>query len=290
MKTPLIVIVGETASGKSSLALQLAQRFNGEILCADSATVRAEANIGTAKPTAEECELVPHHLLDIAAPDAPFSAADFQKQAIAAIEDIAGRGKLPIMVGGTGLYIDAILYEYEFREAADPELRQRLSALSVEELQVAAEVEGLDTSEIDTNNPHRLIRFIETGGEMASQQPLRDNTLVFGLQSDREELNERIEQRVDTMLENGLEQEVRQLAKAYGWGAPALKTIGYREWQKNFLGHQDIAKTRSLIIKSTKGLAKRQRTWFKRNKSIHWISTPVDLESIVDSVTTFLQN
>ncbi|MDL2363403.1 MAG: tRNA (adenosine(37)-N6)-dimethylallyltransferase MiaA [Patescibacteria group bacterium] len=289
-KTKLIVIVGETASGKSALALQLAQRFDGELICADSMTVRKEATIGTAKPTAAEQALVPHHLHDIVAPDADFSAAQFKEQAQQAIVEITARGKLPIMVGGTGLYIDSVLYDYEFRNAADAIERAVLNAKSLGELQAMVAERGLATEGIDTQNPYRLVRLLETGGQTAAKKPLRENTLLLGVRPLRQELLTRIENRVDAMLEAGLENEVKTLSENYGWSAPALNSIGYREWQDYFAGHNTMAETRLSIIKDTKDLAKRQRTWFGRNKSIHWLSTPIKYDDVVDSVTTFLSH
>jgi tRNA dimethylallyltransferase len=233
-KTKLVAVVGETASGKSSLALQLAQRFSGELICADSATVRRGMDIGTAKPTADERVLARHHLLDIVEPDDEFSVAQFKERADQAINEIASCGKVPILVGGTGLYIDSVLYDYQFRAVADPAERDRLNALSLQELQDAVTELDVDITGIDMHNPHRLIRLIETNGEDGTKQPLRS------------------------------------------------------EWQDYFLGNKNLAETRSQIIKDTKYLAKRQRTWFKRNKSIHWLTTPVILNDVVASVTTFL--
>lgn len=284
----LLVIVGETASGKSSLALRLAQRFNGEIICADSWTVRRGVSIGTAKPTVDEQTLVPHHLLDIVDPDEDFTAAVFKDLANAAIADIAGRGKLPIMVGGTGLYIDGVLYDYGFLPPGDRVDRQALNQMAASELIDRIKELGLPLGTIDIRNKRRLIRHIETGGELPTKQALRPNTLILGLRTEPDELNQRIVKRVDTMLDDGLEQEVRGLAERYGWDCEGLKGVGYSQWQDYFLGQQTLAETRQKIIKATQDLAKRQRTWFKRNKSIHWLITPVKWTTTVDTVTTFL--
>lgn len=239
----LICVVGETAAGKSALALKLAQQFNGEIICADSQTIRRGVDIGTSKPSSVEQKLVPHHLLDIIEPDQKFSAAQFQQQANKAIEDISGRGKLPIMVGGTGLYIDGVAYNYQFGVAGEPD-----------------------------------------------RGTLRPNTLIIGLKIEREELNERISKRVDAMLAAGLESEVKAQADEYGWDSEALRGVGYAQWNDYFEGGKSLAETRLAIIRATKDLAKRQRTWFKRNKSIQWSDTSVKWLEIVDTVTTFLDN
>ena len=287
---PLLVIVGETASGKSALALDLAEHFNGELICADSWTVRREVNIGTAKPPAADRARVPHHLLDVVGPDEDFTAAVFKGLANAAINDIMSRGKLPIMVGGTGLYIDGVIYNYGFLPAGDRHDREELSALSISELLAKIEAEDLELGDIDIRNKRRLIRLLETDGAEPTKQTLRDNTFIIGLQPDREQLKKRIESRVDHMLASGLEAEVAVLKERYGWGCEALKGIGYQEWQDYFLGSQSLEQTRQRIISGTVGLAKRQRTWFKRNKSIHWFSTPVDYTQVEDLVTTFLNN
>jgi tRNA dimethylallyltransferase len=284
----LLVIVGETASGKSGLAMRLAQKFGGEIICADSWTVRREVDIGTAKPTAEERKLVPHHLLDVAGPDEDFTAAVFKGLANAAITDIASRGKLPIMAGGTGLYIDGVVYDFGFLPAGDRINREALNLLSVPELLHKIADLRIEPGDIDTGNKRRLIRLIETNGAMPTRQGLRGNTLIIGLQTDREILEEQVIKRVDAMLADGLEDEVQALAGRYGWDCEALKGVGYAQWQNYFSGVQSLLETRQKIIKATLDLAKRQRTWFRRNKSIHWFAAPVNWHKVVDSVTTFL--
>jgi tRNA dimethylallyltransferase len=288
--SPLLVIVGETASGKSQLALQVAQRFSGEIICSDSWTVRREVNIGTAKPTPEEQALVPHHLLDIVGPDEDFTAAVFKELAIKAIDDISQRGKLPIMVGGTGLYIDGVLYDYGFLPAGDRGDREELNSLSIEQLLERIAAAGLELGDIDTRNKRRLIRLIETDGAAATKGPLRDNTLIIGIKTDRAELEQRVIKRTDAMIASGLEAEAAHIAERYGWDCEALKGVGYAQWRAHFLETETHEEVRQKIIKSTLDLAKRQRTWFKRNKSIHWFATPVNLTSVVESVTTFLDN
>jgi tRNA dimethylallyltransferase len=282
------VVVGETASGKSALAMELALQFNGELICADSWTVRREVNIGTAKPSAADQARVAHHLLDVAGPDEDFTAAVFKRLANAAIDDITVRGKLPIMVGGTGLYIDGVLFDYGFLSAGDRGEREALNALSVDELLAEIAAEGIELGDVDTRNKRRLIRLLETNGAQPSRQELRANTLILGLQADRTELEQRIEKRVDAMLAAGLEAEVKKLVDMYGWSCEALKGVGYSQWRDYFLGTQSFDETRAKIIKATKDLAKRQRTWFKRNDGIQWLSTPVNLEQAADIVTTFL--
>ena len=284
----LVVVVGETASGKSELALRLARQFDGEIICADSWTVRREADIGTAKPSAEERALVPHHLLDVVGPTEDFTAAVFKDLAQAAIKDISNRGKLPILVGGTGLYIDSVLYDYSFLPAGDRRAREELNQQSAEELLTRIDDMELDAGEVDKRNKRRLIRLIETNGAKPERHELRPNTLILGIKVERQALEKRIEKRVDNMLAAGLEDEVRGLAERYGWGCEALKGVGYAQWKSHFEGRQTLAETRQKIIKATLDLAKRQRTWFKRNKSIHWFSTPVNWQQVAELATTFL--
>ncbi|MFA5004220.1 MAG: tRNA (adenosine(37)-N6)-dimethylallyltransferase MiaA [Candidatus Saccharimonadales bacterium] len=283
--TPLVVIVGETASGKSALAMDLARKFGGELICADSWTVYKDFNIGTAKSSLSEQKQVPHHLLDVANPNTGFSAAEFKRLALRAIGDITTRHKLPILVGGTGLYIDSVIFDYSFLPPSNPEMRNELNELSLGQVLDRAREYGLDTTGIDLRNKRRVIRLIENGGIRPTKSPLRDQTLVLGVQVDREVLRRRIEKRVDVMLDTGLESEVSRLSKVYGWGVEPMKGIGYAEWQPYFAGDQTIAETRARIIKATLDLAKRQRTWFKRNKSIHWLS---DRSNAVEIVTTFL--
>lgn len=291
MKQPkLVVIIGETASGKSALALQLAQQFDGEIICADSWTVRRGVDIGTAKPSAADLAAVPHHLLDVVRPCEDFTAAVFKRLANQAIKSIANRGKLPILVGGTGLYVDGVLYDYGFLPASDRSARQELNKLSIDELLNRITEMGIDPGDVDKRNKRRLIRLIETNGARPAKQALRANTLVIGLKVDREVLKQRITARADAMIAAGLERETRQLIEQYGWDCEALKGVGYAQWREYFDGPQTMAETRQKIIKATLDLAKRQRTWFKRNKSVQWFSAPVKWSSVVDVVTTFLDS
>lgn len=285
---PLVVIVGETASGKSALAMKLAKKFNGEIICADSWTVYRGFDIGTAKPGASERARVLHHLLDVADPALGFSAPQFQKLALAAIEDIASRGKLAIMVGGTGLYIDSVIYDYTFLPASDASERAKLNSLALAELVQIASERGLSLENIDQRNKRRVIRLVENDGQLPNKSPMRTNSLVLGLSVPRDELEARIIDRVDAMLANGLEQEVESQAGHYGWRAEPMKGVGYREWQNYFEGVQSLEQTRSRIISASLQLAKKQRTWFKRNYSIHWLIERSKLAEADELVTTFM--
>lgn len=289
-QAPLICVVGQTATGKSSLALRIAQTWKGEIICADSWTTRREVNIGTAKPSVEDQKLVPHHLLNIVGPDEDFNAALFKELADKAISDIVGRGRLPIIVGGTGLYIDSVIYNYSFSTIGNRHDREQLDALSLIELLQKIDDLGIELGEVDVRNKRRLVRLIETSGARPTKQNLRDQTLLIGLRVENNELKRRVTGRVDAMIAAGLETEVRQLFEHYGWDCEALKGIGYAQWQEYFLGSENHDQVRQKIIQATMNLAKRQHTWFQRNKSIHWMDTPVKWLEVVDLVTTFLDN
>lgn len=284
MTSPLVVIVGETASGKSALALELAQRYEGEIICADSRTVYKGMDIGTAKPTLADQEKVQHYGLDLITPDCYFSAAQFQHIANEAIGDITRRGKLPILVGGTGLYVDSILFNFTFPPAPDSAERERLSALDVSQLQSEIIEKDLTMPSNSLNKRH-LARVIETNGIPGLKQGMRENTLVLGLRVDREELRMRIEKRVEMMISEGFLQEVEGLGKRYGFDAPGMLAPGYRAFAKYLTHEIAMDEAAADFIKSDLALAKRQRTWFKRNNGIQWLDYR---SNYVDLLTTFL--
>lgn len=281
---PIIVIVGETGSGKSAAALELAERIDGEIICADSRTVYRGMDIGTAKPTMAEQAAVTHHLLDVVTPDQAFTAAEFKDLANSAIADIKQRGKVPIMVGGTGLYVDAVLFDYDFRPAPDPRIREELMKMSVPELHEQIVQKGLDLPN-NSLNPRHLMRVLESDGQSSEKKPIREDALIFGLEIERERLKQRINKRTRQMIQDGLLEEAEVLAKQYGWEAPGMNAIGYRELKPFFDGLQTQEKTVLDINRDTLLYAKRQRTWFRRNKRIQW----QDSADLVSSITKWLQ-
>jgi tRNA dimethylallyltransferase len=177
------------------------------------------------------------------------------------------------------------LYDYSFLPKSDPKGRVELNMKSLDELILRIQELGLNTEGIDLRNKRRVIRLIENEGERPTKRSIRNNTLVLGMKVEREALGRRVTTRVDSMFAAGLENEVKQLARIYGWEAEAMKGIGYREWQPYFAGTQTLEVTREKIIKSTMDLAKKQRTWFRRNNSIQWVS---DRSNAVDLITTFL--
>lgn len=286
--SPLVVIVGETASGKTALSIDLAQQLNGEIICADSWTVYKGFDVGTAKPTKAEQQGIQHHLLDVADPAEGFSAAIFQRLAIKVIDDIASRGKMPIVVGGTGLYIDSLLYSYSFLPPADPEERERLNSLSLEEVMTIAHDMQLDTSQIDTRNKRRVIRLIENKGVMPTKASLRDNTIVLGIRRSINELRDRIVARVDGMVAAGLAEEVAQLGEQYGWNCEPMKAPAYRAFRHYCEGSISLDEAKFRMVQNDLQLAKKQRTWFKRNESIQWIDPEYSIESICEMVSKTL--
>lgn len=281
--SPLVVIVGETASGKSRLALELARRYGGEIISADSWAVRKELNVGTAKPTPQDLKTIPHHLLNVVKPCQAFTAAIYKRLALKAINDILSRGKLPIIVGGSGLYIDGVIFDFSFMPGSTISERNKLNKLSIEELLKIIRSKGFSLTGIDIRNKRRLIRLIENSGKKPTKKSLRPNTLILGLKTSRIELSSRVIDRTEKMLRAGLRQETKALASKYGWECEGLKGIGYKEWQAHFDGTQSLAETKAAIIKSTLDLAKRQRTYFKRNQFIQWVENVNEARAAIES-------
>jgi tRNA dimethylallyltransferase len=221
-KLPLVVITGPTASGKTGLAIELAQRFNGEIICADSRTIYKGMDIGTAKPTIAERAAIPHWGLDLVEPGQPFSVADFKTYADQKIYEIRARGHVPFLVGGTGLYVDAVLFDYQFGPAADPTQRAWLESLSLEALYDYCEKNNIKLPENDKNKRY-VIRAIERG----SMPPQRKSSpisisIIVGIATDRDVLRARIAQRSEQLFENGVVEEATLLGEKYGWNNAAM--------------------------------------------------------------------
>jgi len=284
----LIVVVGPTASGKSTLGLELALALGGEIICADSQTIRRGMDIGTAKPSQRDQKLVKHHLLDIIDPYDAYNAAKFKQDCLNAMADIRSRGKLPIIVGGTGLYIDAVIFDFNFADAADPEKRKLLNQKSVAELQIMHLKQDIDLPKNRLNKRH-LVRSLESGGLKALDKTLRPGTFIIGLDPGTEELNKKIETRVNAMLQNGFVEEVKSIVKKYGQPPAVWDAIGYKvimKWMDEG-GLSDDEYVRQALITATRHYAKRQRSWFKRNPYINWLQTTEQAQKLV---TTFLQH
>lgn len=282
-KIKLVAIVGPTASGKTALAVDLAEKFGGEIVCADSRTVYRGMDIGTAKPTPRERARVPHHLLDVVYPGETLTAAAFKALAEEQIADIAARGQVPFLVGGSGLYVDAVLYEYEFPTGADPERRRYLESLSDDALRELLAAEDPEAFErVDLANRRRVMRALETVGQSRSRSDLlRADTLLLGLRMNKEIAQDRISVRVEKMLEEGFIDEVRWLGERYGWESEAMTGIGYRAFADVVRGIKAVDEAKAETVRATINLWKRQMTWFKRNPAIVWLADAGDAERLV---------
>ncbi|KAB3527256.1 tRNA (adenosine(37)-N6)-dimethylallyltransferase MiaA [Alkaliphilus serpentinus] len=282
------MIVGPTAVGKTDTAIYLAKKYNGEIISADSMQIYRYMNIGTAKPTPVEMEGIPHHLLDIVEPDEEFSVAEFQQMAKEKIKEILAKGKLPIVAGGTGLYINSLLYDMDFTSTiSNWKLRNQLE----EEAQVKGnqyihdklkEIDPAAADRIHPNNVKRVIRALEVnyeGGEnignFSEDIPKSEdyNYLIIGLTRDREELYQQINKRVEIMVEEGLLEEVEDLlAMGYSEDLVAFKGLGYKEFFEYFRGEQSLEEAIEILKRDTRRYGKRQLTWFKRYQNIHWFN------------------
>lgn len=282
---PLLVLVGPTAVGKTAMAIQLAERLRGEIVSADSRYLYRYMDIGTAKPGATERERVPHHLIDVTTPDVSWSLAQYQAAAFAAIGEIQARGRLPILAGGTGQYIRAVVEGWQPPPSANTdglrlELEERFQARGLDGL--VAQLRELDPESartIDLYNPRRVIRALEvvlsTGRSFVGQRrklPPRLAIHTVGLSLPRALLYARIDQRVDSMLASGLVDEVRGLvARGYGWQLPAMSAIGYRQIGQHLRGECSLVEAADLIRRDTRVFVRRQANWFKPDDpGIHW--------------------
>ncbi len=266
----LLFIVGPTASGKSSLAMELARRFDGEIICVDSQTLRKRLDIGTAKPSVQEQQEIRHHLLDTIEPYERFSVVQFKELAESAIADIRRRGKVPIIAGGTGLYVDALYFDFNVSENSEnSEYKTELELMSVAELQGIIKAKGYPMP-INKNNPRHLIGVILRGGRQHNNtKPIQD-ALIFGLMPEDEVLKDRIAKRVDQMFADGLVDEVRDLINDYGEPPAKLDAIGYPIIARLINGGINEEEAKLLFVQAHWQYARRQKSWFKRNKNIVW--------------------
>lgn len=293
-KQLLTVVAGPTASGKTRLAIDIAKAVGGEIVSADSMQIYKYMDIGSAKPTAEERSEVKHHLIDFLEPDAEFSVADYTEAAHGVISDIAARGKIPVMCGGTGLYINSVVNDITFGETeTDYEMRAELQKYADKNgnealLKMLAEVDSVSAARLHPNNVRRVIRAIEfyrlTGQTISEHQDLTKRTdgryapVMFCIDWDREELYERINKRVDIMLKSGLIEEVRRLTyMGYTKALNSMKAIGYKEIIDYFNGEYTYEEAVELIKQSSRRYAKRQLTWFRRDDRIHWLDAKGNL-------------
>ncbi len=274
----ILIIVGPTASGKSSLAVELAKKYDGEIINGDSVSVYRELNIGSAKTTEQQQQGVPHHLLDYVEVSEEYSVARFQKDCRQAIEEISSRGKLPIVVGGTGLYIKAMLYDYDFKPTGSGEEKDYSSFSNEELYEMLKSKDEVSAQSIHPNNRKRVIRALQIAdsGTLKSESEAAQNhepiydSLIIGLTMDRDRLKERIDKRVDEMMKTGLLQEVTELNNRYSLSERCFSAIGYKEFREYFTGLQTLEETVELIKTHTRQFAKRQYTWFNHQMPVCW--------------------
>jgi tRNA dimethylallyltransferase len=312
----LIVLFGPTATGKTKVAIELAKRIDAEIISADSMQVYRGMDIGTAKPTLEERQGIPHHLIDIRNPDETWTVSDFVSEVKKLKSEIVKRGKVPIMVGGTGLYLWALLEGFSFPIApADKELRKRLEITPTALLYARlATVDPGAAGKIHPNDRKRIVRALEvyelTGRPISEWQkknvaaafgsPFKGSLppeatssnpeyLLIGLNLPRAQLYERINQRVDSMMEKGLIEEVRSLlAKGYSKELPSFQALGYKEVVDYLFGKWTKEQMIEELKKRTRNFARRQMTWFKRFSSVHWIEANLSTIEIINKILSLL--
>lgn len=302
-KPRIVAIMGPTASGKTALAIAVARRFGGEIVSADSRQVYRGMDIGTAKPSAEEMRTVPHHLIDIKNPNEDYTVAEYKDDALAVINTILKRGRLPVLAGGTGLYLKAVLENLDIPKAkADHALRTELEREIAEGGldAVFKKLVALDPEAayiVDGKNPRRVIRALEvaitTGEPFTAQRKKNDvlfDDLRIGIDPPPEILRKRIDGRIDRMIQNGLVVEVKGLMKKYGGRAAAFDAIGYREIIDHLNGAISLAEAVAAMKTSTWHYAKRQMTWFKKDKAIHWIQDPEEAFSLLARSQNLFKN
>lgn len=296
MKKTVIVIAGSTAVGKTKLSIEVAKKFNGEVISGDSMQIYRGMNIGTAKVTKEEMQDVPHYMLDIKEPNEAFSAADFQLYVQKYINEITAKGKIPIIVGGSGLYIQAALYNYNFSKQKRDEkitkrLEEELKNEGAEALHKRLEcIDPNQAAKIHPNNHRRVIRALEvyelTGETMSTYHDKQHkespyNIIFLGLEMERPLLYNRINKRIDMMLEEGLEKEVRELYDKGFKACQSMTAIGYKEFIPFFEGDQTYERSVELLKRNSRRYAKRQNTWFKNQLDLNWFI--IDPENVSGS-------
>ena len=301
MKPKIIVIAGPTASGKTSLAIELAKKIDGEIISSDSMQIYKEMNIGTAKVTNEEMQGIKHYLIDFVSPDERYSVSDFKKDAENAIEEILAKGKTPIIAGGTGLYIDSLIYSINYPDMEfDEEYRKKLMKIAdvsdgLNELyEEAKKIDPEAVEKISCNDKKRIIRILEiykqTGKNKTEQERLsrleevKYDYKVFALNMDREILYERINQRVDKMINDGLVEEVKYIKQKYDKYPTAMQALGYKEvveYLDNIINYDEMIEK---IKQETRRYAKRQLTWFRKNKETKWLNIQEGIEKNIQII------
>jgi tRNA dimethylallyltransferase len=301
----ILLLVGPTAVGKTSLALKLARELNAEIVSADSMQIYRGLDIGTSKPTAEERRRVPHHLIDVVDPDESFHAVQFQEAADSAIEDMQARGKTAMIVGGTGLYVKALLHGFFEDPSVDKfdKWEEKLNYYKLLGKTPHKTLESLDPSAAQRIHPNDEVRarralevFLRTGKSITDLQkkhgfqPDRYKALTIGLTMGREGLFERINARVDEMVRAGLLEEVRALmARGYSPDLPSMRSLGYRHMTKVIGGEMEMSEAVRRFKRDTRRYAKRQYTWFNNQEKVEWITAPFGAEGILETIRAFLR-
>lgn len=305
MKEDLLIFMGPTAIGKTGLSINLAKKLNGEIISSDSMQIYKHMNIGTAKITKKEMDNIPHYLIDIINPDEEYTVSNYQEDATKYITDINQRNKLPIVVGGTGLYINSLVYKLNFaRIPPNEELRNKYESLAEEygNLYIhnkLTKIDRISSSKININDRKRVIRALEiydiTGKTMSEynqnfrQENDKYNLVMICLNMDRESLYERINKRVDIMIEEGLIDEVKKILKlGYSKDSVALQGIGYKEIISFLDGNINLDSAIEKIKQGSRNYAKRQVTWFRRDKRIKWIN--IDDFDDIDDLNLYIEN
>ncbi|WP_082234119.1 tRNA (adenosine(37)-N6)-dimethylallyltransferase MiaA [Halobacillus massiliensis] len=304
MKPKVVCVVGPTAVGKSELGIRIAQCFNGEVISGDSMQIYKGMDIGTAKVSKDEMQGIPHHLIDIKEPSESYSAAEFQEAVHRLIEDLENRGKLPVIVGGTGLYIQAALFDFQFsNQKRDDKIIDRLEKEAEDQgiqalYERLAEIDPEQADKIHPNNKRRVFRALEvyesTGKtlsdfhkEQTSGSPFQP--IMLGLEMERKLLYERINSRVDLMIEKGLEDEVRSLYHQGLKDSQSMKAIGYKEFIPYFEGEYDFSRSVELLKRNSRRYAKRQFTYFKNKMDINWYDIdPVEKNAGIEKILTDL--
>lgn len=300
MKDKVIVICGPTASGKTALSIELAKQINGEIISADSMQIYKDMDIGTAKPSKDEMQGIKHYLLDFVLPDERYSVAQYKLDAKNAIKEILSKGKTPIIVGGTGLYVDSLIYEIEYNDIElDENYRRKLEEIVEKQgLDVlynqAMKIDPIAMGKISPNDKKRIMRVLEiykaTGKTKTEQEiesrknPVEYDYKVFALNWEREQLYQRINKRVDIMIEQGLIQEVKDVVQKYNKFPTAMQGLGYKEVVDYINGIYTKEEMIEKIKMETRRYAKRQLTWFRKNKQTIWLDGTNDVQSNINII------
>lgn len=301
MKSKVIVIAGPTASGKTALSIELAKKINGEIISSDSMQIYKDMNIGTAKVTKEEMQGIKHYLIDNVLPTERYSVSNFKKDSEKAIEEILAKGKVPIVVGGTGLYIDSLIYGIEYQDMEfDEEYRNKLMKQAETEdglkaiFEQAKQIDEQAMVNISPNDKKRIIRILEiykaTGKNKTEQERLsrlngvKYDFKVFAINMERSKLYERINKRVDLMIEQGLVEEVKKLKEKYDCFPTAMQGLGYKEVDQYLSEKLTYEEMIEKIKQESRRYAKRQLTWFRKNKDTIWLQAEDGIQNNVEVI------